>query len=67
MQNLAHEQRDPFWRAATLEDLARHQGVKPVERLEDVAGRGDDLWDDDADCDRFVDAIRERRRDGSRK
>jgi hypothetical protein len=27
-----------FWQAASFEELARQQGVRPVERLEDLLG-----------------------------
>ena len=35
-----------FSRAKSLEELAREQGVVPVERAEDLLGQGQDLWDD---------------------
>jgi hypothetical protein len=53
-----------FSRAKTLEDLAGEQGVVPVERAEDLLGQGQDLWDDDADFDRFLVWLRESRRCG---
>ena len=53
-----------FSRAKSLEELAREQGVVPVERAEDLLGQGQDLWDDDADFDRFLTWLRESRRCG---
>jgi hypothetical protein len=38
-----------FWQGASLEDLARQQGVRPVERLEDLLGG----WPEDEVNDGF--------------
>ena len=47
-----------FWRQPTLDELAKAQGIKPINRLEDVLGKGADLWESDEDFDAFLAAIR---------
>jgi len=54
-----------FWEAKTLEQLAAEQGVHAIERLEEVLGKGADLWRDDAELDSFLAALREQRRKGA--
>ena len=56
---------DPFWQAKSLDELAEEQGVRPVERMEDVFGRGASLWDSDEEFEEFLAGIEERRHDGS--
>ena len=51
-----------FWREKSIEELAAEQGVRPVERIEDILGRGADLWDSDEDFEQFLKGIYERRR-----
>lgn len=51
-----------FWEAKTIDELAAEQGIKPVERLEEVLGQGSDLWRDDAELESFLAAVRESRR-----
>ena len=64
MQQKGRHASEGFWREKTIEELAAEQGIRPVERLEDILGRGADLWDDDEDFERFLKGIRERRRQG---
>jgi hypothetical protein len=42
-----------FWQGASFEDLARQQGVRPVERLEELLGG----WPEDDVNDGFEDAL----------
>jgi hypothetical protein len=42
-----------FWRRHSLEELARQQGVRPVERLEDLVGG----WPEDEIDDGFEEAL----------
>ncbi len=53
-----------FWKAKSPEELAAEQGVRPIGRLEEVLGKGAELWADDAELDAFLQALRERRRKG---
>ena len=46
----------------TLHELAAEQGVRPVERFEDLLG---DFWPEDESVDDFLDAVRRWRREGS--
>ncbi len=48
---------EDFWQEKTLEQLAAEQGVEPIRRLEDVLGKGSDLWNSDEDFDAFLAAI----------
>jgi len=50
-----------FWQHTSLEDLARQQGVHPVERLEDLAGG----WPEDQINDGFEEALERWRRTSS--
>ncbi len=52
-----------FWQEKTLEQLAAEQGVKPIARLEEVLGKGADLWENDLDFENFVQGIYDRRRE----
>ena len=56
-----------FWQERSIEELAREQGVRPVERLEDVLGRHADLWESDEEFEQFLRDIYERRRDNERR
>ncbi|MBI4536776.1 MAG: hypothetical protein HY712_02330 [candidate division NC10 bacterium] len=38
---------EKFWQDKTLEELAGEQAVQPIRRLEDVFGKGADLWESD--------------------
>lgn len=51
-----------FWTTKSLEQLAAEQGVAPIKDLEEVLGRGGDLWKDDAEFEAFLTALHERRR-----
>ena len=44
-----------LWEHPTLEQLAKQQGVKPVEKFEDLLG---DFWPADEDIDEFNTEIR---------
>ena len=52
---------DEFWQHASLENLAQQQGVRPVERLEDLAGG----WPEDQIDDGFEEALERWRRTSS--
>src|SRR5207245_7324682 len=53
-------QRLPRRTPADLLALAEAQGVKPVERFEDLLG---DFWPEDETCDEFIAWLREGRED----
>lgn len=55
-------QEEGFRRERSVEELALEQGIGPVERFEDAWGRHADLWESDAEFERFVNGIYERRR-----
>jgi hypothetical protein len=48
----------------TVEQLIAEQGTKPIDDLDDLIGEGADLWDDDADFERFLDWLSKSRRGG---
>jgi hypothetical protein len=52
----------PFWRKKELAELVEAQGVRPVARLEDLLGKGAELWDSDENFERFLDDLARRRR-----
>ncbi len=54
-----------FWESKTLEELAAEQGVSPIERLEEVFGRGADLWRDEAEWEAFLSALPESQQKGA--
>lgn len=49
--------RRSFWEFLSLDELAREQGVEPVDRLEDLA---DGTWPEDESLDDFLAAIEAR-------
>jgi len=49
---------EQFWTERSLEQLAVEQEVNPVRRLEDVLGKGADLWKDDEDFAAFLTATK---------
>ncbi|HEX4496117.1 MAG TPA: hypothetical protein VIE43_10665 [Thermoanaerobaculia bacterium] len=51
-----------FWRGASFEDLARQQGVRPVERLEALLGG----WPEDEVNDGFEAALERWRQESLR-
>ena len=53
-------------RLKSIEELAAEQGVTPIKRLEDVLGKGKDLWANDDEFDSFLSGIYERRREASK-
>ena len=46
-----------FWRDKTFEELAGEQGVQSIQRLEDVFGKGADLWETDDEFRAFLAAM----------
>jgi hypothetical protein len=48
----------------TLEQLAAEQGIKPVERFEDLLGKGDELWATDEEFEAFLKWLKHSRRVG---
>ena len=50
-----------FWRSRTIDEIAAQQGVGVPQSLDQVIGAAADLWEDDGDCDRFVQGIHDRR------
>lgn len=58
---------EEFWREPTLDDLASEQGMACAQRLEDLVGAAADLWSSDEEFDRFVEDIRDRRRESLRR
>lgn len=50
------------WKRKSIETLAAEQGVK-LTKLEDILGKGADLWESDQDFERFVEGIYARRRE----
>jgi len=45
---------DPFWSERSIEQLAAEQGVEPINRLEEVWGKGSELWPDEEDFEAFL-------------
>ena len=56
---------DAFWRERSVEELAALLGVAVPENLDEVLGKGTDLWDDGAAFEDFVHGIYERREGNS--
>lgn len=54
-ENLSAE---AFWQERSLDELAAEQNVRPISRLEDVWGKGSELWTDDDDFESFLDATK---------
>jgi hypothetical protein len=51
-----------FAERKSIEDLAAEQGLKPT-RVEDILGKGPDLWESDQELEQFVEDIYVRRRE----
>ena len=49
---------EQFWTDRSLEQLAVEQDVMPIQSLEDVWGKGADLWQDDEDFAAFLAATK---------
>ena len=49
---------EEFWREKPLEQLAVEQGVAPLQRFEDVWGKGSALWADEEDFEAFLEAAK---------
>ena len=60
----AEESVGDFWHDRSVEELASLQGVAVPKTLDEVFGKGTDLWEDGAAFDSFVHGIYERRRNG---
>jgi len=52
-----------FWEQRTIEELALEQGVRPLDRLEEILGKGKGLWKTDGEFEGFVRDIYQRRRE----
>ena len=50
-----------FWKQKGIEELSEEQGVEPIAKLEQVLGKGSELWDSDEDFELFLAGINERR------
>jgi len=50
-----------FWRTKSADELAEEQGIKPVKDIEEIVGKGKNLWKSDEDLDRFLEDVRRRR------
>ena len=50
-----------FWREHTIDELAAQQGITVPQPLGEMVGAAAELWDDEEDCDRFVQGINDRR------
>lgn len=48
------ESSEPFRSERSLEQLAAEQRVAPINRLEDVWGKGSELWPDDEHFEAFL-------------
>jgi uncharacterized protein (DUF2384 family) len=59
-----HGERAPtsFSERKSIEELAAEQGIRPT-RLEDILGKGADLWKSDQEFEQFVEDIYARRRE----
>ncbi|PYV19140.1 MAG: hypothetical protein DMG21_02560 [Acidobacteria bacterium] len=55
--------RSAFRGQKSIQELAAEQGVTPT-RLEDILGKGRDLWESDRELEQFVEDIYSRRREG---
>jgi len=51
------------WQDSTLAELASQQSVQPVQRLEEILGKGKDLWKDEEEFESFVQGIYQRRKE----
>ncbi|MBM4044107.1 MAG: hypothetical protein FJ279_03255 [Planctomycetes bacterium] len=49
---------EEFWQEKSLTQLVAEQGVPPVQRLEDVWGKGAELWTDEEDFEAFLAATK---------
>ena len=55
------------WREPTLDEIAGKQGITSPQKFDDLLGAGKDLWADDTECEKFIDDIYQRRRDGNKE
>jgi hypothetical protein len=54
LKALESQEQYDFWHGKSIEQLAREQGVRPLEKLEDIWGKGADLWKDEEDFQSFL-------------
>jgi hypothetical protein len=47
------------WRHKTFEEIAAEQGIDPTKTLENVLGKGANLWSSDKEFDEFLAILRE--------
>ena len=52
---------DAFWMQATVEQLAKEQGVTVPQPVDELIGQGADLWDSNDDFESFLVGLREHR------
>lgn len=45
---------EKFWKEKNLDTLAVEQGVDPPTQLDDILGKGADLWDTEDEFEAFV-------------
>ncbi len=50
--------------APSLEELAARQGVSPVQDLDDLLGKGESLWRDDSEFEKFLGWLQQSRKAG---
>ena len=48
------------WQDTPLAELASNQTVQPIQRLEEILGKGKDLWKNDEEFESFVQGIYQR-------
>lgn len=49
---------EEFWQEKSLDQLASEQGVIPIRQLEDIWGKGAELWADSEDFESFLEAAK---------
>ena len=51
------------WQDTPVAELASNQNVHPIQRLEEILGKGKDLWKDEEEFENFVQGIYQRRKE----
>ena len=51
------------WQDTPVAELASNQNVQPIQRLEEILGKGKDLWKDEEEFENFVQGIYQRRKE----
>lgn len=49
---------EDFWQEKSLDQLSEEQSVHPLMHLEDVLGRGSDLWENDDEFESFLSSMK---------